>query len=108
SFALFDTILEPEVRRRVADEIMRVVRRDGTIIWYDFRVNNPRNPDAKRIGKQEIGKLFPACDLQLVATTLAPPICRVLARRAWLLALALEKIPVLCTHYLGLIRPARF
>lgn len=103
-FALFDTILEREVRQAVAREMIRVVRNEGAILWYDFRVNNPRNRDTRRIGKREISELFAGCEIQLATTTLAPPVARLLARRAWLLASVLEKIPLLCTHYLGIIK----
>jgi ubiquinone/menaquinone biosynthesis C-methylase UbiE len=104
---LFDTILEPNVRQTVAQEILRVVRYQGVIVWYDFRVNNLRNPDARRVGKREIQTLFAGCEIDLVATTLAPPLARVLANHAWLFAVMLEALPLLCTHYLGLIRPGR-
>ncbi len=36
--------------------------------------------------------------------TLAPPIARRLARWAWPLCRLREKVPLLCTHYLGAIR----
>jgi len=103
-FTLFDTILEKDVRRRIAGEMMRVVRKDGAIIWYDFRVNNPRNPDVRAIGRKEIRELFPGCTIRLRSVTLAPPIARLVAPRAWLLATALEAMPFLRTHYIGLIR----
>jgi ubiquinone/menaquinone biosynthesis C-methylase UbiE len=103
-FTLFDTIPDPTVRNKVAREMVRVLRNDGIIVWYDFRVNNPSNPDARKIGKREIQALFQGCGIELTATTLAPPITRLLAPRGWLLATLLEKIPFLCTHYIGLIR----
>jgi hypothetical protein len=36
--------------------------------------------------------------------TLAPPLGRWLAPRSWVLACLLEKIPLLCTHTIGIIR----
>jgi ubiquinone/menaquinone biosynthesis C-methylase UbiE len=106
-FVMFDTILEAPVRKNVAREMVRVLRPNGVIIWYDFRFNNPRNPDTRRVGKREILNLFPDCSVELRATTLAPPITRLLAARAWLVAGLLEKIPLLCTHYIGIIRKSR-
>jgi len=106
-FALFDAILEQHVRQKVAQEMVRVVRGDGAIIWYDFRVNNPRNPDVRRIGRREIQALFPECHIELAATTLAPPLVRLVAPYSWVLATVLENIPWLCTHYIGMIKPKR-
>ncbi len=103
-FVLFDTILESTVRQAVAREMVRVVRKDGVIIWYDFRVNNLRNSDARAVGRREIRRLFPECQLHLKRATLAPPLARLLAPHMWLLAAALERIPALCTHYIGIVR----
>jgi hypothetical protein len=36
--------------------------------------------------------------------TLPPPLCRALAPYSIILCCLLEKIPLLCTHYLGIIR----
>jgi ubiquinone/menaquinone biosynthesis C-methylase UbiE len=40
---VFTSILDPDLRRRVASEMMRVVKPDGLILWYDYHVNNPWN-----------------------------------------------------------------
>jgi hypothetical protein len=86
--------------------MIRVVRKQGAIIWYDMRVNNPRNNNSLKVSKRQVFDLFRDCKIELRATTLAPPIARLLAPRSWLLAELLEKIPLLCTHYFGIIRKA--
>ena len=41
--------LAPDLKRRVAAEMIRVMKRQGLIIWYDYHVNNPSNKDARGI-----------------------------------------------------------
>jgi len=101
---VFTSILDDGLKRRIAAEMLRVLKRDGMILWYDFLVNNPRNPDVRGVKKSEIGGLFAGCRIRLERITLAPPIARRLARWAWPLCCLLEKVPFLCTHYLGAIR----
>jgi len=101
---VFTSILDPEMRQQVASEMFRVVKRDGLILWYDYHVNNPWNPDVRGVKKREIYQLFPTCRIELQRITLAPPLARLLAPRSWMLAYLLEKIPLFRTHYLGVIR----
>ena len=101
---VFTSILDRGLRRIVAGEMRRVVRPTGLILWYDFHANNPRNPAVRGVGRREIRALFPDATVVLRRTTLAPPLARRLAARSWLLCCCLEKIPLLCTHYLGVIR----
>jgi hypothetical protein len=88
----------------VAGEMIRVLKEDGIIIWYDYYTNNPWNPDVRGVKKREIHQLFPGCRVDLQKITLAPPLARALAPRSWLACSLLEKIPWLRTHYLGVIR----
>jgi ubiquinone/menaquinone biosynthesis C-methylase UbiE len=101
---LFTSIFDPDIKHQIAAEMMRVTKRDGLILWYDFRVNNPSNADVQGVRSREIQKLFPSCDITLHRVTLAPPLVRRLARYSWVTCYLLEKIPSLCTHYLGVIR----
>jgi hypothetical protein len=101
---MFSSILDQGVRRVVADELGRVVRRGGVVLWYDLRVNNPRNPEVRRLGRHEIAGLFPGWHLTLERVTLAPPIARTLAGRADVTARLLAAVPWLRTHYLGVLR----
>ncbi|HVH09721.1 MAG TPA: class I SAM-dependent methyltransferase [Gemmatimonadales bacterium] len=100
---MFTSVLDADVRRTIAAEMLRVVKPNGLILWYDFHVNNPRNPDVRRVTKREIRELFPDCRLDLRRVTLAPPLMRRLAPRSWLVTYLLGCIPPLCTHYLGAI-----
>ena len=100
----FTSILDAELRRHVASEMLRVVKPDGLILWYDFHIQSPWNPGVRAVGKREIGTLFPGCAIALQRVTLAPPIARLAAPVSWFLCTLLETIPLLRTHYLGVIR----
>lgn len=103
---VFTSILSADVRRRVAAEMRRLLAPGGCIVWYDFRVNNPRNSDVRAVGRSEIRHLFPGTSIDFEAATLAPPLARRLAPRAWWLCESLDLLPFLRTHYLAMIRPA--
>ncbi len=103
---LFTSILDPAMKQAVAREMLRVLKPGGLILWYDYHVNNPWNPDVAGVKKNEIQALFPGCRVQLRRITLAPPLTRLLAPHSFLLCSLLEKLRVLNTHYLGVIRKA--
>ena len=101
---VFTSILDSALKARIAAEMLRVAKDDGLILWYDFRVNNPWNPEVRGVRRGEIESLFSGCRVTLQRVTLAPPVARRLARRSWLSCLLLERIPGFCTHYLGAIQ----
>jgi SAM-dependent methyltransferase len=100
---LFTSVLDNDVRRLIADEIVRVLRPGGALLWYDFAYNNPRNPNVRGIGRAEIKKLFPALRGKIRTVTLAPPLTRLIAPRWWALATFLESIPPLRTHLIAVL-----
>ena len=101
---VFTSILDSSLREAVANEMQRVLKPDGIILWYDFRFNNPWNPNVRGIERKEIARLFPRCDLKIKRVTLLPPLARTLAPISWVLCLILEKTPLLNSHFLVLIR----
>jgi len=101
---VFTSILDPDLKQRVAAEMMRVVKQQGLIVWYDYHVNNPWNNDVRGVKRREITQLFPDCQIELERITLLPPLARFLASYSYLGCYLLEKLPPLCTHYLGVIR----
>ncbi len=102
----FSTMLDDELRQAVAREMVRVLKPDGFIVWYDLRVDNPWNPAIRAVKTREIKRLFPDCSVKLRSVTLLPPLSRRVVPVSWIAALVFEKIPLLRTHLLGSIRRA--
>ncbi len=103
-FMVFTSVLDRGMKRKIAGEMTRVLKPSGIIIWYDFYVNNPRNPDVRGVGKSEITSLFPGCAVSLRRIVLAPPLLRIIAPHSILLCHMLQGLKILNTHYLGVIR----
>jgi len=103
-FTVFTSILKEQVKRTIAAEMARVLVPGGRILWYDFSFNNPRNPDVRGIGKQEIRALFPGFQMKTRRITLAPPLGRVIAPLSIVLYYSLSRVRPLCTHLLCLLQ----
>lgn len=106
-FTVFTSIFNEDMKKSIAEEMLRVIKPDGIIVWYDFHVHNPNNPDVRGVKKKEIYKLFSGCQIKLKRITLAPPIARIIAPHSMILCHLLEKLNLLNTHYLGCIRKLR-
>ncbi len=99
AFTVFSSILDPAARKSLADEMLRVVKPDGLILIYDFRISHPNNQDTVGIPLYEIRRLFPGKKIKSRLETLAPPISRLLARYSPWLSLTIELVfPILRTH----------
>jgi SAM-dependent methyltransferase len=103
---VFTSILEEDVRRRLAGNMWRMVAPGGGVLVYDFIWNNPRNPDVRGVSRGELAMLFPDTAGTYDRVTLAPPIGRPLARWAPGLISPLEKIPILRSHLVAWFRKA--
>ena len=99
AFTLLSSIVDVDTRGAAASEMLRVLRRGGVLIIYDFWVN-PRNPDVRPLRRAEVRRLFPGCAFNWRRVTLAPPLLRLLGGRSWMACYLLEKLPFLCTHFL--------
>jgi SAM-dependent methyltransferase len=104
-FTVFTSILSDETRSALAREMRRVTAPGGCIVWYDFRIGNPSNPDVRAVTRRQLRQLFPGARMAIETATLAPPLARRLAPVAWWLCSALASIPLLRTHQLAIIRP---
>jgi SAM-dependent methyltransferase len=102
---LFSALLEQETKTAVAAEMLRVVRPNGLILWYDALVTSPGNPYVRPISRNEISRLFPGCSIELQRIGLAGPVARFLAPRSTSLCALLSRLSPLCTQYLGALRP---
>lgn len=98
---LLTSILDVEVRRRIAAEMMRVTAPGGLIVSYDFTWNNPRNSQVSGLSRRELSMLFPRFSLRTRSVTLAPPVARAVAPWSFEMASLLEWTRVLNTHRLA-------
>lgn len=96
---VFSSILDDALQQRVADAMWRWLKPGGAIVWYDFTVNNPRNPDVRGVPLRRVQALFPAGRFTARRVTLAPPLARALPAAYGLL----NAVPWLRTHRLVLI-----
>jgi len=105
SFVAFSSILNESLRRGIADEMWRVRKPGGYILFYDFAYSNPRNPAVRGVSRKEIQQLFkrPRTRFDLLRVTLAPPIARIVAPHTYWLAYIIEQFKFLNTHILGII-----
>lgn len=100
---LFSSILNMHVRRMIASEITRVIAPGGALLWYDFSVRNPWNPHVQEINYRELQSLFPELQGKSQSLTLAPPLCRWMARKSWLLTTLASSVALLRTHLLAVL-----
>lgn len=97
---VFSSLLDDGFQQRLADTMWQWLRPGGGILWYDFTVNNPRNPDVRGVPMERIRQLFPHGTIRARRLTLAPPIARLATRVHPTLYTALNTCVWLRTHVL--------
>jgi len=106
-YTAFTSILDDKIRAAIAQEMLRVLRSNGVILWYDFWFN-PTNPQTRGIRPAEIRRLFPSCVFDFRRVTLAPPLARRLVPFSWIAAALVEKLLIFNSHYLVAICPDEY
>jgi ubiquinone/menaquinone biosynthesis C-methylase UbiE len=102
-FTVFSSILDDNVARNVASEVIRVLQPGGAVLWYDFRYNNPGNPHVRGLSSRQIRRLFPSLTIRLRSISLLPILARRLSWATPALYPMLATLTPLRTHYLGLL-----
>lgn len=100
---VFSSILNPESRNKLANEIIRVLKPKGKVFFYDIRFNNPWNKNVIKMDKDEINRIFPNGVKNFNYVTLNPIVVRKIASKSIILCELLEKIPLFCSHYYTVI-----
>jgi len=95
---VLSSILDQDLRKAVCDRVWALLRPGGGILWYDFTVNNPRNPNVSGVTMGEVRSLFPESRIDGLRVTLAPPLSRVVCRAHPSLYTVFNVIPLLRTH----------
>jgi ubiquinone/menaquinone biosynthesis C-methylase UbiE len=98
---VFSSILDDGLQTQLAEAMWRWVRPGGGVLWYDFIVNNPSNPDVRGVPLRRVRELFPQGQIDVRRVTLAPPISR---RVHPVLRKLLNAVPLLRTHILAFLR----
>ena len=104
---VFSSLLDDGFQQQLAAAMWRWVAPGGGVLWYDFTVNNPRNPDVRGVPLARLRQLFPQATLSHRRVTLAPPLARPLCRLHPGLYPLANALPLLRTHVLAwLAKPA--
>ena len=100
---VFSSLLDDAFQQRLADAMWRWVKPGGAVLWYDFTVDNPRNPDVRGVPLARVRALFPQGRIDRLRVTLAPPIARAVAPLHPALYTLFNTLPALRTHVLAWI-----
>jgi ubiquinone/menaquinone biosynthesis C-methylase UbiE len=100
---VFSSLLDAPFQWRLAQTMWRWVRPGGGVLWYDFTVNNPANPDVRGVPVERIRELFPEGRVQHQRVTLAPPLARRVCALHPRLYPVFNALPLLRTHVLAWI-----
>jgi SAM-dependent methyltransferase len=104
---VFSSLLDDAFQQRLAAAMWAWVKPGGGVLWYDFTVNNPRNPDVRGVPVARVRALFPQGTLRCQRVTLAPPIARAVTRLHPSLYTVCNALPLLRTHVLAWIAKPR-
>ena len=104
---VFSSLLDDDFQQRLAATMWQWLRPGGAVLWYDFTVNNPRNPDVRGVPIARLRALFPGADIHLRRVTLAPPLARIVCRIHPALYTVFNSLPWLRTHVLAWVEKAR-
>jgi SAM-dependent methyltransferase len=97
---VFSSLLDDAFQQHLADAMWRWVAPGGGVLWYDFTVDNPRNPDVRGVPLARVRALFPQAAVIRRKLTLAPPIARAVCRWHPSLYPVFNALPPLRTHQL--------
>jgi len=98
---VFSSLLDDAYQQRLADAMWRWIKPGGALLWYDFTVDNPRNPDVRGVPLARVRVLFSRGQVKARRVTLAPPLARAVCRMHPALYVVFNALPALRTHVLA-------
>ena len=105
---VMSSVLEHELRQRLAADMWRILKPGGWCLVFDFRYNNPRNPHVRKVARAELDGYWPGHRQQYQTLLLAPPVARVLAGMPALVSEALAAlVPPLRSHFMYMVQKER-
>lgn len=100
---VFSSLLDDAFQQQLADAMWRWLKPGGAVLWYDFTVNNPRNPDVRGVPLARVRELFAHGRVAHRRVTLAPPLARAVCRVHPALYGVFNALPLLRTHVVAWI-----
>ena len=100
---VFSSLLDDAFQQQLATAMWRWLKPGGAVVWYDFTVDNPRNPDVRGVPLARVRTLFPQGRITHRRVTLAPPLARAVCRVHPALYPVFNALPLLRTHVLAWI-----
>ena len=104
---VFSSLLDPATRQALAEQMWRWLAPGGAVLWYDLRIDNPRNPDVRGVPMGELRTLFPEARISASRITLAPPLARAVCRVHPGLYPWINAIPLLRSHLLAWVAKSK-
>ncbi len=102
---VFSSVLDPAARAGLAAEMWRIVKPGGWCMVFDFRYDNPRNQQVRKVTRSELAGYWPAAASDYRTLVLAPPLARRLVRAPRLVGELLAALaPVLRSHFIYMAR----
>lgn len=101
---VFSSLLDNGFQQQLADAMWRWLRPGGAVVWYDFTVDNPRNPDVRGVPVRRLHGLFPQAHISHQRVTLAPPLARAVCHVHPALYRLFNALPLLRTHVLAWVQ----
>jgi SAM-dependent methyltransferase len=102
---VFSSILDPGLRRELAAQMWRALRPGGWCLVFDFRYDNPRNQNVRKVTRAELDAFWPGERRRYRSLMLAPPIHRLLAGAPYLASEILTAVaPVLRSHFMYMVQ----
>ena len=98
---VFSSLLDDGLQQRLAQAMWSWLRPGGAVLWYDFTLDNPANPDVRGVPRARLQALFPQGRVQARRLTLAPPIARRVCRWHPALYGLFNAVPLLRSHLLA-------
>ena len=102
---MMTSVLDQDLRREIAAEMIRVLKPGGYLLWYDFRYNNPANPHTRAIDFSELKSFYDPLPIKCERLTLLPPLARKIGGAGDQLLNLLHHLPILRSHILAFIGP---